>query len=534
MKKAEVTSQTTYQPIPFPLVIGVTGHRKLTNEPELAQRVNEAISQIRKMLPPLPTTPVVLGVLSPLAEGADRLVARQVLGVRGSDLEVVLPFQREDYVKDFETKESRAEFERLLSEARRVRQLEPRKTRNESYEQVGHYIVDRCDALIALWNGQPSSGQGGTADIVQYARDKKCPLFWINTNDGFTLTFEPGAGLSQLPLADIEGYNSLPVDDDELEARKAREQVHLLGLAEKTHLRSEWLRAICGHFLPHYIRADFLAMRYQTLYFRAGSWVYVLAAAAVSTAAFQALFAPEMPRIVFIEVALMAAVLTIIWLGRRQRWHARWIDYRFLAERFRSAVFLAVANLEVGPLPPSRDLSHSSKDWIVAAFASVWRQVPQRQPEGGAQLDQLKDFFVGAWIEDQINYHRKTASHQERLHHRLAIVGIILFGLTFIAAVLHAFHFGPRELHTLLSFMAVSLPAIGGALGAIRTHREYLRNAERSAEMVRHLEDIKWKMTRAGDLESFLQLVRETEETMLHENEDWRVAVRFHGLEPPA
>jgi hypothetical protein len=234
MKKADVTSQTTYQPIPFPVVIGVTGHRKLTNESELAQRVNEAICQIRKMLPPLPSTPVVLCVLSPLAEGADRLVARQVLGLPGSELEVVLPLQREDYVKDFEAKESRAEFERLLSVARRVRQLEPRKTRNESYEQVGHYIVDRCDALIALWDGQPSRGQGGTADIVQYARDKQCPLFWINTNHPFAVTFEPGAGLSQLPLAEMENYNNAQVDDEELQIRKAKEQDRLMVIAEKT------------------------------------------------------------------------------------------------------------------------------------------------------------------------------------------------------------------------------------------------------------------------------------------------------------
>jgi hypothetical protein len=41
-------------------------------------------------------------------------------------------------------------------------------------------------------------------------------------------------------------------------------------------------------------------------------------------------------------------------------------------------------------------------------------------------------------------------------------------------------------------------------------------------------------MEKARTPEELASLVRETEETMLHENEDWRVVVRFHELEPLA
>jgi hypothetical protein len=44
--------------------------------------------------------------------------------------------------------------------------------RLDAYRRVGHYVVDHCDLLIAIWDGQPARGRGGTADIVQYALDR--------------------------------------------------------------------------------------------------------------------------------------------------------------------------------------------------------------------------------------------------------------------------------------------------------------------------------------------------------------------------
>jgi hypothetical protein len=102
-----------------------------------------------------------------------------------------------------------------------------------------------------------------------------------------------------------------------------------------------------------------------------------------------------------------------------------------------------------------------------------------------------------------------------------------------VAAVLHVSHVGPDIVHRSFALIGIAFPAIAGALAAIRTHREYLRNAKRSSEMQRHLEELRGQMVEAESLESFQPLVREAEETMLHENEDWRVAVRFHILETP-
>ncbi|MEO5877101.1 MAG: hypothetical protein ABIQ26_19070, partial [Streptosporangiaceae bacterium] len=43
---------------------------------------------------------------------------------------------------------------------------------DEAYLVAGHRVVKRSDLLLAVWDGRPAGGLGGTADIVAYARDR--------------------------------------------------------------------------------------------------------------------------------------------------------------------------------------------------------------------------------------------------------------------------------------------------------------------------------------------------------------------------
>jgi hypothetical protein len=45
-------------------------------------------------------------------------------------------------------------------------------------------VVDRCDALIAVWDGEKSRGRGGTAEIVGYAQEQGVPIAWVHTAGG--------------------------------------------------------------------------------------------------------------------------------------------------------------------------------------------------------------------------------------------------------------------------------------------------------------------------------------------------------------
>lgn len=109
-----------------------------------------------------------------------------------------------------------------------------------------------------------------------------------------------------------------------------------------------------------------------------------------------------------------------------------------------------------------------------------------------------------------------------------------LFGLTICAALLHIVNIGSHVIETSLAFTAIVSPAIAASITAIRTHRDYLRSSMRSAEMVNHLQELRDRMRQARDYNRLAALLRETEETMLHEHEDWRVLTRFHTPEIPA
>lgn len=144
--------------------VGVTGHRNLASEDVIEATVDQVLD--RRLV-----GSVRAEVWSSLAEGADRLVARRVLARPESSLVAVLPLPVDDYERDFETTESRAEFHELLGRARRTDVVGADETgsRESAYERAGHAVVDGADVLFALWDGKPSRGQGGTAEVVEYA-----------------------------------------------------------------------------------------------------------------------------------------------------------------------------------------------------------------------------------------------------------------------------------------------------------------------------------------------------------------------------
>ena len=182
------------------LRVGVTGHRRIDNPAGVSAAVREALARVRERF-----AATHLEVVSPLAEGADRIVARAVLTeagaaptapgaaptesdaaptVPGAALTVPLPFPKEDYATDFAASDSKAEFEELLEQATRVEVMPATATRDEGYERAGRWVVEHSDVLLALWDGAPSRGRGDTAAIVAYARGRGLPVYWIHTNDG--------------------------------------------------------------------------------------------------------------------------------------------------------------------------------------------------------------------------------------------------------------------------------------------------------------------------------------------------------------
>ena len=141
--------------------IGITGHQHLGDASATAW-VRTAIDRVLGE-----HTGELVGVSS-LAAGADQLFAALLLDRHGR-LEAVLPFPgyRE---RSFAEPDDLRRYDRLV--ARVQVDVLPRDGRSdeEAYLCAGKEVVARCELLIAVWNGAPARGLGGTADIVAHAR----------------------------------------------------------------------------------------------------------------------------------------------------------------------------------------------------------------------------------------------------------------------------------------------------------------------------------------------------------------------------
>ncbi|MCB5167101.1 nucleoside 2-deoxyribosyltransferase [Streptomyces bambusae] len=146
--------------------IGVTGHRAIPGE--LLGHVRERLRTVLRCPGNGP-----LEALSSLADGADQLFADIALEC-GADLTVVIPSA--DYEADFDDPESLARYRRLRDRAAQEVRLDFPHATDEAYYAAGAFIADSCDRLVAVWDGQPARGRGGTGDIVAYARSLGKPV----------------------------------------------------------------------------------------------------------------------------------------------------------------------------------------------------------------------------------------------------------------------------------------------------------------------------------------------------------------------
>ena len=170
----------------LPLVIGVTGHRDLRDQDvsTLEREVAAIIERLRHdYLHGDGETPII--VLSSLAEGADRLVARVALA-HGARLVAPMPMPIEEYRRDFEPglkAGNAAEFDALLAQAiaAPVVPFTPGNSlaavradaskREEQYRAAGLFIAQHANVLVTLWDGDGGAMRpGGTAEVVAFKR----------------------------------------------------------------------------------------------------------------------------------------------------------------------------------------------------------------------------------------------------------------------------------------------------------------------------------------------------------------------------
>lgn len=144
--------------------LGVTGHQVLP-----AVALGSVLDGLRQAIGQ--AGPGMIGVSS-LAAGADQLFAGEVIAAGGS-LHVVLPCQRYEATLHGA---DRDRYRELLELAQVVERLPFDEPTEAAFYAAGRRVVDLCDQLLAVWDGQPARGFGGTADVVAYAHQRGCDV----------------------------------------------------------------------------------------------------------------------------------------------------------------------------------------------------------------------------------------------------------------------------------------------------------------------------------------------------------------------
>ncbi|WBP90123.1 hypothetical protein [Kitasatospora cathayae] len=145
--------------------IGITGHRGLMTEVE---------AQVRRLLEGALAgeDSNQLTVVSCIADGPDAWLAEIALR-RGGRLEVVIPA---DQYRAGLPAWHHPVYDRLLESATAIHRTGHVESDEAAHMVASEILVQRVDKLLAVWDGLPARGYGGTADVVAYAQQRGVPV----------------------------------------------------------------------------------------------------------------------------------------------------------------------------------------------------------------------------------------------------------------------------------------------------------------------------------------------------------------------
>ncbi|GGV69916.1 hypothetical protein GCM10010277_80430 [Streptomyces longisporoflavus] len=145
--------------------VAITGHRGLSRDVEEQVRTLLACEVSRY-------DAAQLVALSCIADGPDAWFAEAVLAA-GGRLEVIVPADR---YRAGLPRWHHGVYDALLSRAARVHHTGISVSDSAAHMAGSELLVRLADELLAVWDGQPARGHGGTADVAAYAQHTDTPV----------------------------------------------------------------------------------------------------------------------------------------------------------------------------------------------------------------------------------------------------------------------------------------------------------------------------------------------------------------------
>lgn len=479
--------------LPLFHVVGFSGHRNLKDPVGVARAVGETLDALRHE-----SVGEWIG-LSSAAAGADLIFVREVLA-RGMGWEASLPLGEDDFARDFAPADW-VEVAALLKRAEHVEVAANAGSREEAYLSGGFEIVNRCDVLLVVWDGQPARGVGGTADVVTYARAMRRPLVIINP---------------ETRVVRREHFEHLRLQDENLaflNAVAGDAGPAAPGAREAVANFQRRMDAAATQTSPHFRRLIGMTV-----------WLHV-SATLVATAGLA--FDWHWAGLPWGKLLLLLAALGVAVLVRTKRTHHQWTRCRLAAEITRSA-------LATWGLPRITRL-FADFDWSgVEPLRRSLDVLHRRAARGaGADFDTFRQGYLRGRIDDQLAYFARQEARAVPLLARLragfSVCTVLAIVCTLGYALQQTFQWSvPKGLsQSLFYFAPIMLPVLAAAFISLVSINDLHRRVDRYREMSVRLQAVRREVAHSQTWSGLERAISKAERVLLQEVFEWHSITSF-------
>ena len=479
--------------LPEVLAVGFTGHRKVPYETKSRQVIRDFLAHQKES-----HHGILYGICS-AAAGGDQLFAESCLELN-IPLRILLPRPAEQFRADFD-EASWQRTVRIMENAISVEVTGRQEAQNEQYYDCGIQTVAESQLLVALWDGQPSRGFGGTQEIVSYARKTGHPVAWIHSETG-ALQFINKEALKLIDTSsELEFLNGLPDAGVAASGASSRD------------LAQAWLD-----------KADVNANRFAPQARRVASVPIVYTAAAAVMAG----VAPEIPGAApWLGISAALGIFSLA-MPAVLRLHAR----QALWARTRTAAEIARSVLVTWRTPrPYEVIGAEVAPWLSGILRSLNFLKMEDNRRAETPLSDFKQEYRRDRVAHQIEYFSRQARKAERQERRYATLGRVCGALATLIAVaclsgglqwLVNHGFSGRQW---LAFTMSALFEVATMAGAFAAMKDCARRRRRYRELSHALRRWDTQLEALNTWNSVLRVVERIERALIVELFEWRSLV---------
>jgi hypothetical protein len=287
------------------------------------------------------------------------------------------------------------------------------------------YALDQDRIVIAVDTGNLNAG----ARRMDYRAVDKASVFRTLADVLGLRRSHPPARLDRPPLRSLDlpetaktlspGFHQLAAYNRDMPKCLITVTPTALKLANEHFSKFVDSGSALNSVLPHFVRADQLALHYGAKHRRVSQWLFWLGAAAVTIVVVQATLFQHAHWFLLFEILDLTSAVVYYLHSMREAWHEKWLNDRYLAEALRQVLFASL----LGPPPvthlppqPAYPFYKGPATWLLDVPRRIERELAAQETPA-VTFEGLRDFLLGAWIDDQLDHHSKTAAKYRHLEH---------------------------------------------------------------------------------------------------------------------